>query len=115
MTDRPKIADFMATVLVTLSPDMEISKAMKILLDERLPGAPVVDAKGQLVGRSVEEGLPGAGVKFELLLGMGHRSGDRRRDGARPAQARRTRDRLPHVAGRDHDRTCDRAGHAADD
>jgi CBS domain-containing protein len=50
MTDKPKIADYMATALITLSPDMEINKAMKILLDERISGAPVVDAKGQLVG-----------------------------------------------------------------
>lgn len=50
MTDRSKIGDYMATELVTLSPDMEINKAMKILLDERVSGAPVVDSKGELVG-----------------------------------------------------------------
>lgn len=50
MNGGPKIADYMATELVTLSPGMEINKAMIILLDERISGAPVVDAKGQLVG-----------------------------------------------------------------
>lgn len=50
MNDKPRIADYMATELVTLSPDMEINKAMKALLDGRLSGAPVVDAKGRLVG-----------------------------------------------------------------
>ncbi len=50
MNGGPKIADYMATELVTLSPDMEINKAMIILLEERISGAPVVDAKGQLVG-----------------------------------------------------------------
>ncbi len=50
MTDRPRIADYMATELVTLAPDMEINHAMKILLDGRLSGAPVIDDKGQLVG-----------------------------------------------------------------
>lgn len=50
MTAKPRIADYMATDLVTLSPDMEINRAMKTLLDERVSGAPVVDAKGLLVG-----------------------------------------------------------------
>lgn len=50
MTGRPRIGDYMATELVTLVPEMEINKAMKILLDERVSGAPVVDAKGELVG-----------------------------------------------------------------
>lgn len=50
MNSRPRIADYMATELVTLGPDIEINKAMKILLDERVSGAPVVDAKGELVG-----------------------------------------------------------------
>lgn len=50
MTSRPRIGDYMATKLVTLVPEMEINKAMKILLDERVSGAPVVDAKGELVG-----------------------------------------------------------------
>lgn len=50
MTGRPKIADYMATALVTVSPGTEINKAMKILLDKRISGAPVVDDKGQLVG-----------------------------------------------------------------
>lgn len=50
MTERPKVADYMATRLVTLRPEMEINKAMKILLDQRLSGACVVDAGGRLVG-----------------------------------------------------------------
>mgnify|MGYP001234840230 CR=1 FL=1 len=47
---RPKIRDYMATDLITLPPEMEINRAMKILLDERISGAPVVDDKGVLVG-----------------------------------------------------------------
>ncbi len=50
MTTKPLVSDYMATELITLSPDMEINKAMKVLLDERISGAPVVDAKGKLVG-----------------------------------------------------------------
>lgn len=50
MTARPKIRDYMAASLVTLPPDMEILRAMEILLEERISGAPVVDAGGRLVG-----------------------------------------------------------------
>lgn len=50
MTDRPKIADYMAKDLIVLRPEMEINGAMAILLDKRISGAPVVDAKGQLIG-----------------------------------------------------------------
>lgn len=50
MTGRPTIADYMATELVALDPGMEINKAMKLLLDSRISGAPVVDDKGRLVG-----------------------------------------------------------------
>jgi len=50
MTDRPKIADYMAKDLVVLRPEMEINSAMVVLLDKRISGAPVVDTKGQLIG-----------------------------------------------------------------
>lgn len=50
MDDRPRIADYMARDLVTLAPDMEINRALHLLLDHRISGAPVVDASGALVG-----------------------------------------------------------------
>lgn len=50
MIDRIAIAGFMATDLITLSPGMEINRAMSILLDNKISGAPVVDARGDLVG-----------------------------------------------------------------
>ncbi len=50
MTDRPKVSDCMARDLITLAPDMEINRALHILLDRRISGAPVVDATGALVG-----------------------------------------------------------------
>lgn len=50
MTARPTIADYMATELIALDPGMEINHAMKLLLDGRISGAPVVDDKGRLVG-----------------------------------------------------------------
>ena len=50
MTDRPRVANYMTTDLVVLEPEMEILHAMKILLEKRISGAPVVDADGRLVG-----------------------------------------------------------------
>ncbi|MGB5557606.1 MAG: CBS domain-containing protein [Paracoccaceae bacterium] len=50
MTDRPRISDYMARELVTLSPETEINQAMHILLDRHFSGAPVLNAEGRLVG-----------------------------------------------------------------
>jgi CBS domain-containing protein len=50
MTPRPTISDYMATSLLTLPLDMEINKAMVLLLDGRFSGAPVVNGTGELVG-----------------------------------------------------------------
>jgi len=44
------VADIMATRLITVSPDMNIHEAIRILLDKRISGAPVVDENGALVG-----------------------------------------------------------------
>lgn len=44
------VADIMVSRLVTFAPDMNIHEAIRILLDKRLSGAPVVDATGALVG-----------------------------------------------------------------
>ena len=44
------VADIMATELMTFSPDTIIHKAIQILLDQRLSGAPVVDDANKLVG-----------------------------------------------------------------
>lgn len=50
MTARPKIGDYMATELISLSPDTALIHAMKLLLEKRISGAPVVDTEGRLVG-----------------------------------------------------------------
>jgi len=49
MTERPNVAAYMATELTTVSPETEINRAIAILLDKDLFGAPVVDARGRLV------------------------------------------------------------------
>lgn len=50
MKNLPLVRDIMTTDLITLPPEMEINRAMTILLDARISGAPVVDTKGDLVG-----------------------------------------------------------------
>jgi predicted transcriptional regulator len=50
MSDRPSVGAFMARRLITLSPDMEINRAVTVLLDNNISGAPVTDAAGRLVG-----------------------------------------------------------------
>jgi len=50
MNSRPRVSDYMATDLILLRPEMEILHAMKVLLEKRLSGAPVVDAEGTMVG-----------------------------------------------------------------
>ncbi len=42
--------DVMTTDPVTVSPDMEITQAAKLLLDRKINGVPVVDDQGTLVG-----------------------------------------------------------------
>jgi len=44
------VADIMVTRLVTFMPDTSIHDAIRVLLDRRISGAPVVDADGTLVG-----------------------------------------------------------------
>ena len=50
MSDLPLVADFMTRDLVTLTPETEINRAMHILLDRRISGAPVLDQEGFLIG-----------------------------------------------------------------
>lgn len=44
------VGDIMATELVTFTPETNIHDAIRILLDRRYSGAPVVDGSGGLVG-----------------------------------------------------------------
>lgn len=50
MTDHARISDHMIKDVVTLTPNMEINRAMNILLERKISGAPVVDETGQLLG-----------------------------------------------------------------
>ena len=50
------VADIMTTDLVKFVPDQTIQHAIRILLDERISGAPVVDEAGKLVELDVKAG-----------------------------------------------------------
>lgn len=44
------VHDYMSTKLITFTPDMDVHRAIKLLLKERISGAPVLDDRGGLVG-----------------------------------------------------------------
>lgn len=46
----PDVRDYMSTALVVLSPEQDVLRAMRLLLDHRISGAPVVDGQGNLLG-----------------------------------------------------------------
>lgn len=46
----PSVRDYMARNITTLSPETEINKAMSVLLEKRISGAPVIDKEGWLIG-----------------------------------------------------------------
>ncbi|MBL6954330.1 MAG: CBS domain-containing protein [Alphaproteobacteria bacterium] len=50
MTAASKVRDYMSSDLVTVSPEMDIHAAIKVLLAHQLSGVPVLDARGALVG-----------------------------------------------------------------
>lgn len=50
MTDMPIIDDYMSTDIISVGPDMDIHKAINLLVDNRISGVPVVDDGGNLVG-----------------------------------------------------------------
>ena len=45
-----RVKDFMTADPVSLAPDMDIHRAIKILLEREISGAPVLDKQGDLVG-----------------------------------------------------------------
>lgn len=44
------VGDFMTTDLITVTPDMDIHRAIKILLERQISGVPVIGESGELVG-----------------------------------------------------------------
>ncbi len=50
MARSPTAKDYMTTEVVSVTPDTDIHQAMRLLLRERISGAPVIDGTGDLVG-----------------------------------------------------------------
>jgi CBS domain-containing protein len=50
MGQSPKVSDHMSHDPMVFAPDMDIHRAIKALLENRISGAPVLDAEGRLVG-----------------------------------------------------------------
>lgn len=48
--DSLRVRDYMSTKLVTFTPDMEVMRAVNLLVQHGIAGAPVVDKSGKLVG-----------------------------------------------------------------
>jgi CBS domain-containing protein len=50
-----KVRDYMTPNPVTFAPDMEILHAIHLLVDRKISGGPVIDARGNLVGMLTEQ------------------------------------------------------------
>lgn len=55
MSDTNTVNSCMSANLVTLNPDMDVMEAVQILTERGIPGAPVVDDLGNLVGLLAEK------------------------------------------------------------
>jgi CBS domain-containing protein len=60
--------DLMSTRIIALEPGMDVLRAMQVLLDAGISGAPVVDAHGNLVGMLTQRDCLDVG-----LVGVYHR------------------------------------------
>ena len=48
--DSVRVKDYMSTKLVTFTPEMEVMRAVNLLVQHGIAGAPVVDKDGKVVG-----------------------------------------------------------------
>ena len=44
------VRDYMSANIITLKPDMDLQEAIKLLLNNRITGAPVTDDRGRIIG-----------------------------------------------------------------
>lgn len=54
MLSKIDVKDYMTTRFVALTPDMDVLAAIQKLLNNRITGAPVLDAHGQIIGMFTE-------------------------------------------------------------
>ena len=50
MERKMTVKEFMGATLVTFTPDQDIQEAIKLLVEKKLSGSPVVDIRGNLIG-----------------------------------------------------------------
>lgn len=65
------VKDYMATKIVTVNPDLEVLKAVHLLIEHRISGVPVVDELGGLVGMLSEKDCMKVGLNAAY-----HQEGD---------------------------------------
>ena len=57
------VRDYLSADLITLTPDMDILQADRVLIDNNISGAPVVDESGGLVGILTERDILASAVQ----------------------------------------------------
>ena len=50
MLSKISVTDYMAKDVITVTPDMEVIQAIKIMLDNKITSVPVLDERGELIG-----------------------------------------------------------------
>ena len=68
-----KAKDYMSRTIVRFMADMEIQEAMNVLLDRRVPGGPVFDKLGNIVGVLTEKDCLQAALQASYHEGFGGR------------------------------------------
>lgn len=92
-----RVRDFMMTKPIIFSSDMDLLDAIRVLVDRRISGAPVVDARGNLVGVLTERDF----LKAALVAGYhGERGGPVRDYMTTEVEAVNADDSLVDVANR---------------
>lgn len=71
MHDPEPITKYMATQLVTFTPDIDLREAIKIIVKRKISGAPVVNKDGELIGMLSEKDCINAIVEGPFHSGPG--------------------------------------------
>ncbi len=72
MVEPRRVRDYMTTEVRTVTPDMEIMRAVGLLVEEDLSGFPVVNDAGQLLGMLTERDIIRVGTQagyFDEIVG----------------------------------------------